>query len=91
MESGAPVPLKDGGFQQGPQGESLLSKLPVDQFKLIAAAGGGGDMCPRASRAENLIDELKEESSDQACEEKSYESTAQYVQSWCNGWHLAEP
>lgn len=80
-ESGAPVPLKDGGFQQGPQGESLLSKLPVDQLKRIAAAGGGRYV--PAGESSELIDELKQESSYQAREENA-ESTAQYVQSWRN-------
>jgi Ca-activated chloride channel family protein len=78
-QSGAPVPMKDGGFQQGPQGESVLSKLPVDQLKRIAAAGGGRYVA--AGESNSLIDELKQERSYRAREE-NIESAAQRVQSW---------
>ena len=48
-QSGAPVPMKDGGFQQDLQGESLLSRLPVDQ--LSAWPRPAADvMLPKAKR-----------------------------------------
>jgi Ca-activated chloride channel family protein len=80
-QSGAPVPLKDGGFQQGPQGGSVLSKLPVDELKRIAAAGGGRYFPAGNSNA--LIDELRQERSYRAREE-NVEPTAQRVESWRN-------
>jgi len=80
-QSGAPVPIKDGGFQQGPHGESMLSKLPIDQLRRIAAAGGGRYIAAGESNA--LIDELKQERSYRAREE-NIESPAQRVQSWRN-------
>jgi Ca-activated chloride channel family protein len=73
--------MTDGGFQQGPQGESVLSKLPVDQLKRIAAAGGGRYV--PANDSGELIDELKQERSYRAREE-NVESTAQHIQSWRN-------
>jgi Ca-activated chloride channel family protein len=81
-QSGAPVPLKDGGFQQDPQGQSVLSKLPVDQLRRIAAAGGGRYVAE--SEANVLIDELKQERSYRTREENIESSTAQRVQSWRN-------
>jgi Ca-activated chloride channel family protein len=80
-QSGAPVPMKDGGFQQGTQGESVLSKLPVDQLKRIAAAGGGRYVA--AGESNSLVDALKQERSYRAREE-NIESPAQRVQSWRN-------
>ncbi len=80
-ESGAPIPLTEGGFQQSSQGGSLLSKLPVDQLERIAAAGGGRYVS--ASESNQLIDTLKQERSYRAREENT-ESTAQRVQSWRN-------
>jgi Ca-activated chloride channel family protein len=79
--SGAPVPLKDGGFQQGPQGGSLLSKLPDDQLQRIAAAGGGRYF--PAGESNELIDELKQERSFRAREEDA-QTASQHVQSWRN-------
>ena len=80
-QTGAPVPLKDG-FQQDPQGQSLLSKLPIDQLRRIAAAGGGRYVAE--SEANVLIDEFKQERSYRAREENIESSTAQRVQSWRN-------
>lgn len=80
-QGGAPVPMKDGGFREGLQGESVLSKLPVDQLKRIAAAGGGRYVAAGESKA--LIAELKQERSDRAREENA-EPTSQRVQSWRN-------
>ncbi len=80
-QSGAPVPIKDGGFQQGPHGESMLSKLPVDQLRRIAEAGGGRYVAAGDSNA--LIDELKQQRSYRAREE-NIESPVQRVQSWHN-------
>ncbi len=80
-QSGAPVPLQDGGFQQDPQGRSLLSQLPVDQLQRIAAAGGGRYVA--AGEASVLIDELQQERSYRAPGENG-ESSAQRVQSWRN-------
>jgi Ca-activated chloride channel family protein len=80
-QSGAPVPMKDGGFQEGPHGESALSKLPVDQLQHIAAAGGGSYF--PAGDAGELIDELKQDRSYRARTE-DMESTAQRVESWRN-------
>lgn len=80
-QSGAPVPMKDGGFLASAQGESVLSKLPVDQLKRIAAAGGGRYFAAGESNA--LIDELKQERSYRAREE-NVELTTQRVQSWRN-------
>jgi Ca-activated chloride channel family protein len=80
-QSGAPVPLKDGGFEQGPQGGSVLSKLPVDELKRIAAAGGGRYVA--ANDAGDLIDELKQQRSYRAREENP-ESPSQRVESWRN-------
>ena len=57
-EAGAPVPLKDGGFEHNAQGDSVLSKLPVDQLQRIAATGGG-EYLP-ASESRQLIQKLNE-------------------------------
>jgi Ca-activated chloride channel family protein len=78
---GAPVPMKGGGFQQGPRGESVLSKLPVDQLKRIAQAGGGHYFSVADSG--KLIEELKQARSYQARAE-NIESTTQRVQAWRN-------
>jgi Ca-activated chloride channel family protein len=80
-QSGAPVPLKEGGFQQGAQGASVLSKLPLDQLTRIAEAGGGHYFA--AGDAGKLIDELKQARSYQAREE-TLEATAQHVEAWRN-------
>ena len=80
-QSGAPVPMKGGGFQQGPQGESVLSKLPGDQSQRIAAAGGGRYFSAGDSR--ELIDDLKQERFYRAREE-NLESSAPRVKSWRN-------
>lgn len=80
-ERGAPVPDKDGGFQKGPQGESVISRLPVDQLTRIAAAGGGRYV--PASESNQLIQQLEQERSYRARSEEA-ESTSQHVQSWRN-------
>jgi Ca-activated chloride channel family protein len=59
----------------------MLSKLPIDQLRRIAAAGGGRYIAAGESNA--LIDELKQERSYRAREE-NIESPAQRVQSWRN-------
>jgi Ca-activated chloride channel family protein len=80
-KSGAPVPLKEGGFQRSPQGESSISKLPVDQLKRIAAAGGGRYF--PAGESSRLIDELNQARSYRAREQNA-ESATQHIQSWRN-------
>jgi Ca-activated chloride channel family protein len=39
--SGAPLPFANGSFAQGPDGQTALSKLPVDQLQQLANVGGG--------------------------------------------------
>jgi len=80
-ESGAPVPLKGGGFQLDAQGASVLSKLPVDQLQRIAAAGGG-EYLP-AAESSQLIQTLEQERALSAREEGSSDAIRQ-VSSWRN-------
>ena len=80
-ESGAPIPEEEGGFQTGPQGESVISRLPVDQLMRIAAAGGGRYV--QAGESSGLIRQLEQERSYRARNEEA-EATSQHVQSWRN-------
>jgi Ca-activated chloride channel family protein len=66
-QAGAPVPRKEGGFEQNAQGESALSKLPVDQLQRIAATGGGEYVS--ASEAGHLIQQLNDKRVNVAREE----------------------
>jgi Ca-activated chloride channel family protein len=67
-EGGAPVPLKDGGFERNAQGDSVLSKLPVDQLQRIAAAGGG-EYWP-VNESGQLIQHLKQKRAYRAREDR---------------------
>jgi Ca-activated chloride channel family protein len=80
-ESGAPVPLKAGGFQLDARGVSVLSKLPVDQLQRIAAAGGG-EYVP-ASESSQLIQKLEQERAFSAREEGRPDAVRQ-VSKWRN-------
>jgi Ca-activated chloride channel family protein len=79
-ESGAPVPLKQGGFERGPGGATELSKLPVDQLQRIAAAGGG-EYLP-ASESTGLIQRLEQERTYRARDESP--DAIQQVSQWRN-------
>lgn len=57
-EHGAPVPVKEGGFELDAHGNSAMSKLDADQLRRIAAAGGG-DYVPE-SQARQLIEQLRQ-------------------------------
>ena len=80
-ESGAPTPMKEGGFQHDAKGGTLLSKLPVDQLRRIAAAGGGHYVS--AGDSSGLIGELKQERAYRARDENADPATQQ-VESWRN-------
>jgi Ca-activated chloride channel family protein len=79
--AGAPVPLEQGGFQRDARGESILSKLPVDQLQRIAAAGGG-EYVPEADSGQ-LIQRLEQERALSAREESSPDAIRE-VSSWRN-------
>ena len=78
---GAPVPLAEGGFQRDARGESVLSKLPVDQLERIAAAGGGAYL--PAADSGRLIQQLERERAFNAREESSPDAIRQ-VSRWRN-------
>ena len=58
-ETGAPVPLKEGGFERDARGAGVISRLPVDQLQRIAAAGGG-DYRP-VNETDQLIAQLEQQ------------------------------
>jgi Ca-activated chloride channel family protein len=79
--SGAPEPDEAGGFLHDAQGQSILTKLPVDQLERIAAAGGGRYV--PLSETPTLIAALEQ---DRARPTGDYEtSTGQEVNAWRNG------
>jgi Ca-activated chloride channel family protein len=80
-EAGAPVPLKEGGFELDARGASVLSKLPVDQLQRIAAAGGGEYVLANASS--QLIQTLEQQRASSAREEGRPDATRQ-VSTWRN-------
>jgi len=79
-QAGAPVPRKEGGFEQNTQGESVLSKLPVDQLQRIAATGGG-EYVP-ASESSRLIQQLNDKRVNEAREETPERRAS--IASWRN-------
>jgi Ca-activated chloride channel family protein len=79
-EGGAPVPLKQGGFQLDAQGDSVLSKLPTDQLQRIAAAGGG-EYVP-ANESRELLEHLTQIRAYRAREDRP--AAIQDVASWRN-------
>jgi Ca-activated chloride channel family protein len=80
-EAGAPVPMKQGGFEVDAHGVSVLSKLPVDQLQRIATAGGGAYV--PASGSSQLIQRLEQERVFRAREQASPDAIRQ-VSRWRN-------